>query len=80
MDISLFNLPHIFIFKVKVFKSLFFLVKSRKKLFHYKKQSYLCTRKSKKGFVAQLDRASDYGSEGLRFESLQGHTSFFQVF
>jgi hypothetical protein len=23
--------------------------------------------------VAQLDRASDYGSEGLRFESLQAH-------
>lgn len=27
------------------------------------------------GFVAQLDRASDYESEGLRFESLQDHTS-----
>ena len=25
------------------------------------------------GFVAQLDRASDYGSEGLGFESLQDH-------
>ena len=26
------------------------------------------------GLVAQLDRASDYGSEGSRFESWQGHT------
>ena len=25
------------------------------------------------GLVAQLNRASDYGSEGLRFESLRGH-------
>ena len=25
------------------------------------------------GLVAQLDRASDYGSEGLGFESLRGH-------
>ena len=25
------------------------------------------------GFVAQLDRASDYGSEGCRFESCRGH-------
>jgi hypothetical protein len=25
------------------------------------------------GSVAQLDRASDYGSEGLWFESIQGH-------
>ena len=24
-------------------------------------------------FVAQLDRASDYGSDGLGFESLQEH-------
>ena len=27
-----------------------------------------------KGFVAQLDRASDYGSEGLGFESLRDRT------
>ena len=27
----------------------------------------------KYGFVAQLDRASDYGSEGLGFESLRDH-------
>ncbi len=25
------------------------------------------------GFVAQLNRASDYGSEGYRFESYRGH-------
>ena len=25
------------------------------------------------GFVAQLNRAPDYGSGGLRFESLRGH-------
>jgi hypothetical protein len=31
-------------------------------------------------FVAQLDRASDYGSEGLGFESLQEHkTQFFFI-
>jgi hypothetical protein len=28
------------------------------------------------GLVAQLDRASDYESEGLRFDSLQDHTIF----
>ena len=27
------------------------------------------------GFVAQLDRASDYESEGSRFESLRDHLS-----
>jgi hypothetical protein len=27
----------------------------------------------KNGPVAQLDRASDYESEGLRFDSLRGH-------
>ncbi len=31
----------------------------------------------KQGFVAQLDRASDYESEGLRFESPQGHYLIF---
>jgi hypothetical protein len=29
------------------------------------------------GCVAQLNRASDYGSEGLRFESLRGHKCCF---
>jgi hypothetical protein len=28
---------------------------------------------SQNGFVAQLNRAPDYGSGGLRFESLRGH-------
>ncbi len=30
-------------------------------------------REKQKGPVAQLNRASDYGSEGLRFESLRDH-------
>ena len=35
---------------------------------------YLCTRNYKRyGTVAQLNRASDYGSEGLGFESLRCH-------
>ena len=29
--------------------------------------------REKQGPVAQLNRASDYGSEGLRFESLRDH-------
>ena len=28
---------------------------------------------NKNGLVAQLNRASDYGSEGYRFESCRGH-------
>ena len=35
---------------------------------------YLCTRNQKKqGSLAQLNRASDYGSEGYRFESYASH-------
>ena len=34
---------------------------------------YLCTRLKKYGSVAQLNRASDYGSEGYRFESCRSH-------
>ena len=37
---------------------------------------YLCTRKTKKkekGSLAQLNRASDYGSEGCGFESRGSH-------
>ena len=39
---------------------------------------------NKNGLVAQLNRASDYGSEGYRFESCRGHkgvlmNSFFYV-
>jgi hypothetical protein len=36
-----------------------------------KKLYYICTHKN--GPVAQLDSASDYESEGYRFESCQGH-------
>ena len=43
-----------------------------------KKSDYLCTRKSENGgSVAQLNRASDYGSEGCGFESRRNH---FQIF
>ena len=36
---------------------------------------YLCTRQTKRdGRVAQLNRASDYGSEGYRFESCRDHS------
>ena len=34
---------------------------------------YLCTA-NEKGSVAQLNRASDYGSEGYRFESCRNHS------
>ena len=34
---------------------------------------YLCSPKQRNGPVAQLNRASDYGSEGYRFESCRGH-------
>ena len=34
---------------------------------------YLCTRLKKYGSVAQLNRASDYGSEGSGFESQRSH-------
>jgi hypothetical protein len=38
------------------------------------KKPYLCTRnQNKNGSVAQLNRASDYGSEGYRFESCRSH-------
>ncbi len=35
--------------------------------------SHLCTRNHANGHVAQLDRASDYESEGLGFDSLRDH-------
>jgi len=35
--------------------------------------AYICTRFNSNGIVAQLDRASHYGCEGLGFESLQCH-------
>ena len=39
----------------------------------FKKTVYLCIAIKKNGPVAQLNRASDYGSEGYRFESCRGH-------
>ena len=43
-------------------------------IFHLflEKIDYLCTQQ-KHGSVAQLNRASDYGSEGYRFESCRSH-------
>ena len=47
----------------------------------YKRNHYLCTRFQgttlkalNNGSVAQLNRASDYGSEGCRFESCRSHS------
>ena len=39
----------------------------------YRISSYICTRNKQQGHVAQLNSASDYGSEGCRFESCRGH-------
>ena len=44
---------------------------------HIKYFLYLCTRKRNYGSVAQLNRASDYGSEGYRFESCRSHKNVF---
>ena len=50
--------------------------KSRQKFCCFNKNTYFCNAFEKKlGAVAQLNRASDYGSEGLGFESLQRHQS-----
>ena len=52
--------------------------KIRKRFGSYIKTFYLCTRNHKKrianGSLAQLNRASDYGSEGCGFESRGSHT------
>ena len=41
---------------------------------YFKRKSYFCTAKqSSNGRVAQLNRVSDYGSEGCRFESCRDH-------
>ena len=49
--------------------------KTSEKTCRIKNNTYLCTRKTKgHGSVAQLNRASDYGSEGYRFESCRSHT------
>ena len=51
-----------------------FLKKVSEKFGWFKKSAYLCTRKSESGgSVAQLNRASDYGSEGCGFESRLNH-------
>jgi hypothetical protein len=53
-----------------------FFIKTLSKVFGEKKNySIFAAATQKYGFVAQLDRASDYESEGLRFESLQDHFS-----
>ena len=55
----------------------FFSKKVSKKFGQFEKSVYLCTRKSDNeelnGSVAQLNRASDYGSEGCGFESRRNH-------
>ena len=43
-----------------------------------KKSLYFCNHKTD-GSVAQLNRASDYGSEGYRFESCRSHKDCFIV-
>ena len=50
-----------------------FLKKVVLKFGRFKKSAYLCIAIKKNGPVAQLNRASDYGSEGYRFESCRGH-------
>ena len=54
--------------------------KTSKNFWQFKNNSYLCivnqerlTRTNKIGSLAQLNRASDYGSEGYRFESYANH-------
>ena len=44
------------------------------------KKLYFCSPIQRNGPVAQLNRASDYGSEGYRFESCRGHTIFQNIF
>ncbi len=47
-----------------------------KKFGGFKNSPYLCSAKRKNnGSLAQLNRASDYGSEGYRFESCRSHHS-----
>ena len=46
------------------------------KIWRIQKYSYLCSPVCGNGAVAQLNRASDYGSEGCGFESLRRHKVF----
>ena len=48
-------------------------IQNNKNIFCFIKSVYLCIAIKGKGPVAQLNRASDYGSEGYRFESCRGH-------
>ena len=43
------------------------------------KYAYLCIAIKENGSVAQLNRASDYGSEGYRFESCRSHRKKFHT-
>ena len=52
--------------------------KTSEKTCRIKNNTYLCTHQTKgHGSVAQLNRASDYGSEGYRFESCRSHEKEF---
>ena len=50
-----------------------FLKKLYKMFGGIEKYAYLCIAIKENGSVAQLNRASDYGSEGYRFESCRSH-------
>ena len=54
-----------------------FLKKVVLKFGRFKKSAYLCIAIKKNGPVAQLNRASDYGSEGYRFENINYLAFFF---
>ena len=51
----------------------FFRKKSQKDLVSSKKVCTFAPAKQEQGSVAQLNRASDYGSEGCGFESRRNH-------
>ena len=61
----------------KIKKNALFYKKNLQKFWWLKKKLYLCTRQTtttqNNGLVAQLNRASDSGSEGYRFESCRDH-------
>ena len=64
---------------------IFFLKKVSKYFAGYKNCCTFASSNKTRGLVAQLNRASDYGSEGYRFESCRDHkgtqsSSFFLLF
>ena len=61
-------------YELKNKKNALFSKKTNKIFGGIKKSTYLCIAIKKNGPVAQLNRASDYGSEGYRFESCRGHS------